>query len=282
MKPLLWILFLVFSFSTLNSQDLLNGKVIDATTKTGIPYVNIGIVELAIGTVSDENGQFQFQLQSKSKADQVAFSAIGYETKTISSEALSNKPTVALTPKAYPIPVVEIDATRLKGSDQILGMEDNPNGYAFVFPGIQLGNEVAAPIRIKRPTYIKQAHFKIKLFDKDSILFRIKVYSFVNNEIGANLLTENIIVKHKAQDGNLLTVDMEPYNLVLKSNVLLSIEWISNYGNTNYPGIKVYAEKGKKKLKGIYSRLASMAALQLFPLDQDKNLCFYFVGKPIK
>ncbi|HBQ60834.1 MAG TPA: 3-ketoacyl-ACP reductase, partial [Balneolaceae bacterium] len=41
--------------------QVINGQVIDRETEEALPYVNIGVVELGIGTVSNRQGVFSLE-----------------------------------------------------------------------------------------------------------------------------------------------------------------------------------------------------------------------------
>ena len=58
------IVFL-FAFHQVEGQTMLSSQVIDATTGKSIPYVNVGVVKKGIGTVTDENGFFEFKLPKR-------------------------------------------------------------------------------------------------------------------------------------------------------------------------------------------------------------------------
>ncbi|SOE23105.1 iron complex outermembrane recepter protein [Spirosomataceae bacterium TFI 002] len=55
--------FILFSFTAFgqNCDKVLRGNILDASTQEGLPYANIYLQELKIGTSADENGFFVFQ-----------------------------------------------------------------------------------------------------------------------------------------------------------------------------------------------------------------------------
>ncbi len=85
---------------------LLNGTIIDAETKAGIPVVNVYLVGTTIGTISDVDGNFK--LTSPTKADTLAFSSIGYLEKRFAVSQLSNPLHVELSPDNISLSEVEI------------------------------------------------------------------------------------------------------------------------------------------------------------------------------
>src|SRR5690606_17379923 len=85
------IIFLFF-VGTVYGQGEIIGKVIDSDTGSTIPYVNIGIKEKAVGTVTNRNGNFTLSLNSNTlENDKVIFSHLGYETKEYPISSLLNK-----------------------------------------------------------------------------------------------------------------------------------------------------------------------------------------------
>jgi hypothetical protein len=74
-------------------QKTLVGQVVDASTQDPLPFVNIGLVDKNIGTVTDEEGYFQLEVDPlKYGKANLRFSMIGYESKTfLLEEYLQNE-----------------------------------------------------------------------------------------------------------------------------------------------------------------------------------------------
>ena len=84
MKKVVLITILLISnicFSQLKSV------IIDSKTKEKIPFVNIWVENENIGTTSNEKGEFELEIDSPKI---ILFSAIGFETKKISSDLIKN------------------------------------------------------------------------------------------------------------------------------------------------------------------------------------------------
>lgn len=77
-------------------QKTLVGQVVDASTQDPLPFVNIGLVDKNIGTVTDEEGYFQLEVDPlKYGKANLRFSMIGYESKTfLLEEYLQNELTL--------------------------------------------------------------------------------------------------------------------------------------------------------------------------------------------
>lgn len=84
MKRLVFLYVMLFLSLIVNSQNItIKGKVIDASNKKALQYVNIFIKGTNIGTVSNIEGEFDFNIPIKYEMDSITFSFIGYQKKTI-------------------------------------------------------------------------------------------------------------------------------------------------------------------------------------------------------
>ncbi len=274
------ILIPFFAFLFLSIQinaQTITGKIIDATSKEAIPYVNIGIVDIARGTVSDLNGNYELKVDSNE--DLITISSIGYETIAIKAKDIENN-TIELSPKNYDLGLVEVKADKLDAEEKIFGVRNKTRGKGVAFGNAQLGTQIGAAIKIKKSTYIKSANFVLNHAKGDSLLFRVNIYQFKEGEVGDNLLTENVIIKRKQEKGT-ITVDLEKYNIVLESDVILSLEWLRNFDEMGNKGI-TFDTKKSKHLKGIYFKYSSNGAFIKPSFPKKTKPCFYFIGKEIK
>lgn len=72
--------FLFFNFSF---SQTMQGTVEDAASGEPLPYVNIGVWNKNIGTISHDDGSFQIDVSNATEDDSLTFSMMGYETKQI-------------------------------------------------------------------------------------------------------------------------------------------------------------------------------------------------------
>ena len=80
---LLSIFYSVFFGQSVFAQSDLIGQVLDPATKEPLPYVNIRLINKNIGTVSDDYGYFELDVNAKLNAqDTLLFSMIGFESKS--------------------------------------------------------------------------------------------------------------------------------------------------------------------------------------------------------
>ena len=104
-------IFLFNGIFNLMAQEpiMVEGKVVDAKTNERIPLVNIGIEGTLVGTASKTDGSFSFKVPNEYSADNLYFSAIGYQNLVLPlQEFLGNKEPVQLQPLSYGIDDIEI------------------------------------------------------------------------------------------------------------------------------------------------------------------------------
>jgi hypothetical protein len=270
-------LLLCLIFNSVYSQITIEGRVVDAMTKEPITFVNIGIVEYNIGTVSDYNGKFK--LEYKSAHDVIIFSSIGFESVKFTVAEVQDLRDISLSPRAYTIETININAQRFDEIDRMFGVKNESRGHSIGFGSSQLGTEIGAPIKFETTAYIKSANFTINHAKGDSMVFRVNIYEFNDGKIGENILTENIIIRAKQTKG-LITIDLENKNIVLKSDVLLSLEWITDDKGRGNVGLTFDSRKSKKP-NGIYLKYISHGAFKRIPHKLKITPCFYLIGNSV-
>ena len=76
-------------------------------------------------------------------------------------------------------------------------------------------------------------------------------------------------------------MDLSGENLILDSDVLLTLEWLRDFDELGNKGI-TFDSKKSGSLPGIYVRYASNGSLQKLAHEQKRKVCFYFLGKAIE
>ena len=199
MKNLIVFIFFLSTTFQLSSQITLEGTVVEVDSKDPIPYSNIGIVQLAKGTVSDIYGRYV--LDAEKEADVVIFSSLGYESKEYTVNELQQMDTVYLSPISYDVDVITIEAQKFQSKEIQLGVKNKKRGHSIGFGSPQLGTEIGAAIRIKKQTYVKSANFVLNHAKGDSLLFRVNIYDFKEGKVGENILKENIFIRERQKKG---------------------------------------------------------------------------------
>ncbi|WP_157939497.1 carboxypeptidase-like regulatory domain-containing protein [Gracilimonas amylolytica] len=261
--------------------QVINGQVIDEETEQVLSYVNIGVVELGIGTVSDKEGKFSLQI-SEGTADSVLFSAVGYSSRKVAITDLIDNDKVWLTSRSYEMQSFEV-VDKGGGRDKIFGIKKGiPAGYTGLASN-KPGDEIGTPIKIRKPTYLKSAHFTIDRVSGDSMIYRVNIYEFNDGEIGRNLVSENVLLEGVQKHG-VVSVDLTPFELVISEDVLLTLENIQVDSEEHNHGIGFRYKSVFFRNRNIYGRIGDKSknlAGEFSEIIQGSALNFYFVGNEL-
>jgi len=241
-KYVLFLLVLILNYVSGFGQTELIGQVIDALTEEPIPYVNIGLVDENIGTVSDEQGYFQLEIDPlQYSQSNLRFSMIGFESKTYVLQEYLQKELliIPLTEESTELEEVVVSTKRTQFETKILGNKTTTKFIYAAFTTNKLGNEMGFVVRQrKRPMILKKFNISLVENDYGLIRFRLNFYSVKNGLPTSTLLKENIIIETDATSG-IVSKDLAPYEIVIDEDFFVSIEWIEDLG----PG-KLYFSGG--------------------------------------
>ncbi|PJJ84544.1 carboxypeptidase-like regulatory domain-containing protein [Mucilaginibacter auburnensis] len=221
---LITLLFLNFA-----QGQTITGQVKDAKTGEGLPFVNIGIIGRAVGTVSSDAGSYRINL-SNHVADSLKFSMIGYRSQVFAVKELVNQQgalNISLAPEIKQLN--EVKVTNRKWKTAILGNTTKSQGTTAGFDNNALGHEIGAIIKIKRsPTWLKQFNASIvENVITDSVKMRLNIYSVKDGMPDQNILNQNIFVTvHKGDKA--ININLEPYNVMVEDKFFISLEWIQS------------------------------------------------------
>jgi hypothetical protein len=209
------------------------GQVLDATTQEPLPYVNIGLVNQNIGTVSDESGYFELEVPANQYNDAtLRFSMIGFESRDfILKDYLDLQIlTISLEEKATALEEVVLTTQRNKYQTKILGNKTTSQLIYAAFTTNKLGNEMGFIVRgRKNPMILKKFNVSLVENDYGPIRFRLNFYSLKDGLPEQTLLNENIIVETDISSG-IVSKDLTPYEIVIDQDFFVSIEWIEDLG----------------------------------------------------
>jgi hypothetical protein len=79
---LLFCVFFLF-IHELEAQNLIKGKVIDASTKQSLAFVSVQEIGTVNGVLSDIDGKFQIALKNNTSSNVLVFSYLGYQKKEV-------------------------------------------------------------------------------------------------------------------------------------------------------------------------------------------------------
>ncbi|MDA9587764.1 carboxypeptidase-like regulatory domain-containing protein [Flavobacteriaceae bacterium] len=230
--PLYLLLFCLIQYFGYGQVDIV-GQVLDATTQEPLPYVNIGLVNQNIGTVSDESGYFELEVPANQYNDAtLRFSMIGFESGDfILKDYLDLQIlTISLEEKATALEEVVLTTQRNKYQTKILGNKTTSQLIYAAFTTNKLGNEMGFIVRgRKNPMILKKFNVSLVENDYGPIRFRLNFYSLKDGLPEQTLLNENIIVETDISSG-IVSKDLTPYEIVIDQDFFVSIEWIEDLG----------------------------------------------------
>ena len=267
MKKLLVITILLISnycFSQLKSV------IIDNETKEKIPYVNIWVENKNIGTTSNENGEFELEIDGTKI---ILFSALGFETRKISSDSI--KSTLELKPLITELKEVVIKSKKQNKKLVIGKFKKSKINHYFACGTTPW---ISARYFKYQENYDKTPFLnKIRVLtnsDVDNSKFNIRFYSVSENgEPNEYIFDENII--GIARKGKKTTeVDISDLNIEFpKEGFFIAIEWLIIESNKHEYS---YTMTGSgKKLTGI----SYEPAIGTVPAETDENSWIFTQGK---
>ena len=228
-----YLLLICFNIQFGICQVDLVGQVIDADTEEPLPYVNIGLVNQNIGTVTDEAGYFELEVPGNGYADAtLRFSMIGYENQDFTLQEYQDQKifTIPLKEKATALEEVVLTTKRNKYQTKILGNKTTSQLIYAAFTTNKLGNEMGFLVRgRKNPMILKKFNVSLVENDYGPIRFRLNFYDLKDGLPNETLLNENIIVETDIQSG-IVSKDLTPYEIVIDQDFFVAIEWIEDLG----------------------------------------------------
>jgi hypothetical protein len=285
MKPYYGLVCLVCLLSqNVSAQRDYKGLILDNKTKEPLSYVNIGIVDKGIGTVSDEDGIFHLNLDRESllEDDIILFSSLGYQTKQIRFSdavyAYNEYPEIFLTPSEIELNEVVVTDTQLVPITEYLGYQNNGNSsFGYWRDNIALGGELATKIRApKGQRQLNSLEFEVWENPSDSLLVRINIYDKdgVLGQPNTNLNKSNkkIITTLKMGRG-FVDIDLEPYDIYVEDDFFVSLELLKVYGDAEL-GLVLAASDGDH---GSYRKYASQGKWEKL---SDINMAYYLKTSP--
>ncbi|MCP4178426.1 MAG: carboxypeptidase-like regulatory domain-containing protein, partial [bacterium] len=219
-----------------------SGYVLDKKTGNPIKYVNIGIVNKNIGTVSDFNGKFKLFVDSKFNKDFLKFSCIGYHSNSIRISDLEEQKhnNIELTPKIIELKKIVVHPKSYK--KRTVGLRKT-DGTRSGFSNNSLGWETGIIVKFKKKSFLEKVKLNIAECSFDTIFFRLNIYKTIGKLNFENILDTPIYFKvPKNKATGKFSIDLNSYNLVLQGDYLITIENVKNLGEG-----KLYFYTGKDK-----------------------------------
>lgn len=233
-----FLLFFILISQFVFSQAVVKGVIVDNATNKGIPFASIGVIGKNIGSVSDEEGNFEFTITGNLKFDSLKVFSIGYKPIVflVSEFIKETNKTVKLINLPTQLEEVVIKSKKVKY--KTLGTTDytknNCTGFADI-EGNWKGSEAAILVKNKKNVLMENFSFYvIQNKYNDSLRFRLNLYERIDppkdapkwvgdDWVGPTLLKKAIIFKVGIKNGQ-FTLPIRDYNIHTNKDFFISLE----------------------------------------------------------
>lgn len=238
MKFVLYTVLLVVL--PLQAQMAFNGSVVDAVTGEPLPFVNIGVVDRAIGTVSDEDGNFllEFRREKVGPADFLRISSLGYESTEIPLSRLEQSRThftFRLKPAPIGLDEVMVSTAELFEVEEEVGYPDMMGrGIGYWKDSVALGGELGSRIRVTQGLRrLNALFFQVLDNPSDSVQLRVNIYKtdIKSTYPGTNANKSGKSILHTLRKGeSLVVIDLSYADIWVSEDFIISLELLGVYG----------------------------------------------------
>lgn len=265
------IVLILFLPSIVSAQIInIKGVVKNTDTKETIPYVNIGIFEKAIGTVSNENGHFEILIDAEYSGDKLSFSHINFkENQIIINYVIADSLTVYLKPTHYKLPEVMVYGRKQYIIGEI-GKSDDGNSAKGFFKPKGLGGEAATLIYNSGACKVNTFNMNVLENSFKELTFRLNFYNIKSKKPYKKIAPETIFKILGNQNGT-LSINLENENIKINGNFIASIELI-NMEKSENDNSEFFFSAYQENKAITYRRLIGMDKWERI---QKVGLCFW-------
>ncbi|MGI9546015.1 MAG: carboxypeptidase-like regulatory domain-containing protein [Flavobacteriaceae bacterium] len=249
------------------------GEVLDTKSKKPLQYVNVGIINKEIGTVSDGQGKFSLDIPNELINDTLRLSMIGYKPFEIVVRKIENSGrsiTASLEEEVSELDEVVLTTRAFKRKN--LGNKTKSKFLGTGFGFDQLGAEMGVKINVKQQTFVDAFNFHIS-YNRLSAqsIFRLNFYNVKKGKPFENILRQQILVPIEPQQTGAITIDLRPYNIVLEEEVIVGLEWVDNKGE-NKKGEAIFFSMGFLNTGTLYKKSSQARFVKHSSLGVGFNL----------
>ena len=231
----------------------LRGNITDEESKP-LAYVNIGILKGSQGTVSQEDGSFNWHPSGANSADTIRLSLVGYESQDWPVSKLTETAKAGLlrvTLKRQVLILPEAVVRTKRPIRRTLGNATQSRFFSAGFGSDQLGAQMGVRVNARKsPMYIEKVDFHISYNRYDSLTIRLNIYQLENSVPTHNLMTRPVIVRLGKQTGR-IAFDLGDQAIRINSDVVVAIELLNGQGG---PERGVYLSAGMLNGSTYYRR----------------------------
>lgn len=261
MRRLLPLALAVLSFAQaeLLGQSL-TGRVVDDASGEPIPYAHVGIPGRNLGTVTDDAGAFELEVDGADRYDEFAVARVGYVAERLPFADVRDASDLVVP--LEPAPAASPLRTALKGGS--LKSSGRTKTFGPKRPGEEVacgvagsGSELGVALEADGNLYgLKQIRLLLGGVTYDSLLLRFDVYPLTDGTPGESLLDSELLAR-AAQGDTWVTADLSGEGLLVDRDVVVTVEAVRGW-STRPGGRTVCYGIGTGGPSEVYVRRASM------------------------
>lgn len=200
------------------------GTVIDKGSGKPIPYVNMGIKNQNFGTISDEDGRYQFSFSENQLDDTITIQHVSYESNFIPVKELIDKDSIYLKEKVATLDEIKITSRKLK--PRKFGIRThNPLLHSRLGIHENTISEIAQEIKINKPIRLLDLNLFVRIYsDSLPLKYRVKFYTSIDDTPGELIGNSDIVAEGLIPKWN--RVDLKRYNIVMEKDFFVSVEFL--------------------------------------------------------
>lgn len=235
--------FILLFLQIIGFAQIINGKVISSEDSSAVSFAKVGIENLPIGTLTNNNGEFSINMTEVDKKSSIRVEAAGFDIfiKEISAMSIEKPEEIMLVPKTINIAEVSIVGKIYKdekiGSDSkakrpnILFTSNNSEFSKNNFTADQLRTfqnpEIAILIAPKKRSKITKINMNIAKFElPNSVFSRFIIYSEKNGFPDQIINSDDLTFKLEKSNikSNVFTLDVTNKNIWIDGNIFVSYQ----------------------------------------------------------
>lgn len=221
------LLFIPFLLSAQNNSKTLKiaGWVLNKNNNEPLEFVNIGIINKNIGTISYENGVFELEIPVQHANENLTFSMIGYKVLSILVKDVAEQLDTFYLQES-PIPINEAKIVWKKPVRKKVGTRIH-------------SPLASAPIDMEHAHLIEAENYPVKIENvnvflnvrgMDSVLIRLNIYEAIENKPDTFPIKSKIINLMVKKGWNKISFEQE--NIVMDEDFYISISQLLDYRAT--------------------------------------------------
>ncbi|SRX76005.1 hypothetical protein AEQU3_03003 [Aequorivita antarctica] len=173
-------LIYIGTLSSIGQNIELSGQV-KAADGVVLEFVNIGIQNKDIGTVSDKNGLFFLNIPPSNQKDSITVSYVGYFNKTLSIEEMIKKSPETILLKLNPFQLDEVIINNSEKKELKLGTQSYSNWVVGYVKSKNDSNndiqEFVKKIKIKKASQVLNVNINLFNIKQETAIFRVNFYN---------------------------------------------------------------------------------------------------------